>query len=104
MKLLLRNDLHVRDRSYDVSIYEADPKTGYKRGDKIKITYGAYNVNEKCTAEMWNGHEWNNILTMYDLGERPDSSIYVMDPAHRRNKFEKELLPKVFEFIKAIVG
>jgi hypothetical protein len=97
MKLLLRNDVHVRDRSYDVSIYEAPGNS------RVKITYEAYNASERCVAEMWSGQKWNTILSMWDLGVRPDSSIYVTDEANRRKRFEKELLPKIFEIIKIIV-
>ena len=100
MKLLLRNDLHVRDKSYDVSIYESRPKLGRK----IKITYAAQNASERCDVEMWDGDKWNNVLNMWDLGVRPDSSIYVTDEKNRRSRFENELLPKVFKFINTIIS
>jgi len=97
MKLLLRNELHKRDKSYDVSFYSAPGNS------RVKITYSAYNASERCDAEIWDGHKWNSICSMMDLGIQPDSSIYVTDESHRRKRFENELLPKVFKIIEIIV-
>jgi hypothetical protein len=100
MKLLLRHDVHVRDKSYDVSIYESKPKLGRK----IKITYEAYNAAERCTAEIWDGDKWNNMLNMWDLAIRPDSNIYFTDELNRRKRFENVILPKALKFIDTIIS
>lgn len=98
MRLLSRNSIHEKDRSYDVSIFSTPRMSG-----AVKITYEAYNAAEKFTGETWDGHKWNNIFNIWDLGVIPNSSAYnIWPPEDRKRRCENLLLSKATEYIKQI--
>ena len=82
MKVLVRNSIHVGERSHDCLIAEI-------KGKKVKITYEAYNAVERCTTEFFDGNKWNPILSMLDLGVQPQTSAYVWNRDQRKQRADE---------------
>lgn len=62
---------------------------GIIEGKKVKITYEAYNANEKLDCEIFDGEKLNHVLSIQDLGIEPNSSRYVHSEESRRIYSEK---------------
>jgi hypothetical protein len=95
MKILLRNEIHDKNRSHDVTIIEAKYRL------KIKLTYEAYNAVERYTGEAFTGTSLNTLFDMSDLGVQSNSSAYVTPP-YERQKRSNELYNLALKFIEAL--
>lgn len=82
-KVIYSKALHGKSRSHDVIIME------HKNGTKLKMTYEAYNANEKLTGEQFINGKWEHTFGMMDLGIVPDTSIYVSNETKRIERSEK---------------
>jgi hypothetical protein len=87
MKQIFRNSIHINSKSHDCSLVEIE-------GKKVKITYEAYNAQEKCNAEVFDGHKWNHIFSILDLGIIPNNSAYIWDEK-KRKEYSNELFKKM---------
>jgi CRISPR/Cas system-associated protein Cas7 (RAMP superfamily) len=94
MKILLRNKIHNRDRSHDVTILE------YKKV-KLKFTYQSYNAAEHYAVDLFDGTKWNHVLNLWDLGIEPESNAYVMT-ADEREKRTNSFYKKACEFVQKL--
>lgn len=87
MKVLVRNSIHVGEKSHDCLIAEiGNIKNG---GKKVKFTYQAYNANESCSTEFFDGYKWNPILSMLDLGVQRETSAYVWNRDQRKQRADE---------------
>ncbi len=91
----IRNTTHTSSRSYDCLICEIE-------GKKVRFTYKVSNAQEQCIAEVFDGFKWNNILTMWDIGEIPNSSAYVW-AEEKRAKRGEGLIKKMQAICKDIL-
>lgn len=87
MKVLVRNSIHVGEKSHDCLIGEI-------KGKKVKITYQAYNANESCSTEFFDGDKWNPILSMLDLGVQRETSAYNIWNRDQRKQRADDLFKK----------
>lgn len=85
MKQIFRNSTHLDKRSHDCLVCEI-------KGKKVKITYEAYNADEKCSVDIFDGYKWNHILSMLDMGIIPDRSAYSLLNGVERNHRSNELI------------
>lgn len=77
---------HLRDKSYEMRIIQDTTRVN---GVKLKMTYEAYNAQERFTGEQFIGGKWEHTFGMLDLGVLPDKSIYVCSEGKREDKAEK---------------
>lgn len=82
-KVIYSKPLHGRGKSHDVLIME------HENGIKLKMTYEAYNANERFTGEQFINGKWEHTFSMLDLGLSPETSIYVSDETKRIERAEK---------------
>ncbi len=87
MKQLFRNSVHTSSNSHDCLIAEIKNK-------KIKITYQAYNAQEKCNVEFFDGDKWNHILSILDMGVLSENSAYNIWDENKRKSRADELFKK----------
>jgi hypothetical protein len=85
-KELYRSKLHVRDKSYDMSIVEW---SSGQQSVKLKMTYECYNALERFTGELWVGGKWEHTFTLMDLNEEVEKSMYIHDNQKRIDRAEK---------------
>jgi len=96
MKQLFRNSTHTQGKSHDCLIAEI-------KGKKIKITYEAYNAEERCNTVIFDGDKWNHILSMLDIGIEPNTSAYnIWDEKKRKNRAD-ELFKKAETICNSIL-
>lgn len=95
MKVILRNKIHVRERSHDVTILQAFDT-------KFKLTYETYNAVERFNIEIFNGEKLNLVGTIMDLGIEINSSAYNILTPEQREKRVNEIFEKAKIFIKAL--
>ena len=95
MKTLLRNKIHNNSKSHDITVVQIGDK-------KVKFTYECYNAIERYTSEVFDGTQWNHIMSMLDLGEVPNSSNYVRDDATREKRSD-ELYKKALKFVETLM-
>jgi hypothetical protein len=95
MKILLRNKIHDKNRSHDVTIVEA------KNNLKIKLTYEAANAYEYYTGEAFDGNKFNTLFHISDLGVQSNSSAYINSPSAREVQ-ANSLYIKAVDFINAL--
>ena len=69
MKKIFRGSIHVDGKSHDCLICEINNR-------RIKVTYEAYNAVERCNTEIFDGHKWNHVLSMLDMGVEPVANAY----------------------------
>lgn len=101
MTILYRSDIHINEKSHDCLIAEiGNIKNG---GKKVKMTYEAYNAVEKCTIECFDGYKWNSILSMLDLGEKPETRAYITWGNDKRRKRANDLFKKAETICKLII-
>jgi len=74
---------HLRDTSYEMRIIQNENNV------KLKMTYEAYNAQERFTGEQFINGKWEHTFGMLDLGVLPDKSIYVCSEGKREDKAEK---------------
>jgi hypothetical protein len=96
MKQLFRNSTHSSNSSHDCLIAEIN-------GKKVKITYEAYNANEKCNTEFFDGDKWNHILSMLDMGVEPEKSAYNIWDEGKRKRRADDLFKKAEAMCKSII-
>lgn len=96
MKDIFRSSIHTGYRSHDCLITEI-------KGKKVKITYEAYNTQEKCNTEIFDGYKWNHILSMLDMGIEPNSSAYVMLDEYKRKKQADSMFKKAKTMCEGII-
>lgn len=96
MKQIFRNSTHSSGKSHDCLIAEI-------KGKKVKITYEAYNAQEKCKTEFFDGEKWNHILSMLDMGIQPETSAYNIWDENMRNKRADDLFIKAVKMCNGIL-
>jgi hypothetical protein len=84
---IFRNSTHINEKSHDCLI-------GNINGRIIKITYEAYNAQEKCNTELFDGNKWNHILSMLDMGILPENSAYIIWDLNKRQERANQLINK----------
>lgn len=86
MKIIHNSPIHNDEKSHDFYIIKIGETTFF-------LTYQAYNAAEKFDVEIFNGKEKSYLLSIYDLGETPNSSMYVCSKLMRKERskclFEK---------------
>jgi len=95
MKQLFRNSTHTKSNSHDCLIAEI-------KGKKIKVTYEAYNANERCSIDFFDGDKWNNILSMLDMGVQPSRDAYIWNENKRKDRAD-ELFKKATTMCNGIL-
>lgn len=96
MKTIVRNSIHIQDKSHDCLIREI-------KGKKIKITYEAYNAVEKCNTEFFDGNKWNHIFSILDLGVNSETSAFSIWDETKRKKRADDLFKKSEDMSNAIL-
>ena len=82
-KLIHSVSSHLRDNSYEMRIIQNENNV------KLKMTYEAYNAQERFIGEQFINGKWEHTFSMMDLGVLPDKSIYVCSEGKREDKAEK---------------
>lgn len=85
IKDLHRDGLHGHTESHYCVVCEI-------KRVKIKITYLAGNAYERLNVEIFDGLKLNHILSIQDLGIKPEKSCYVWEPAKRKQRAEELIL------------
>ncbi len=92
MKEIIRNSIHVNGKSYDSLFCEF-------KGKKIRMIYEAYNANELCYVEIFNGDKWNPFLNLLDLGILNEKSAYIWSETKRKQRSDD-----LFEKFKVMIN
>ena len=95
MKELLRSEIHIQDKSYEMLIVKLD------NNKLVKMTYECYNAVERFTGEIFDGNKWNHLFSMFDLGELDDRSNYVRNSSIRQKRCG-DLQKKGLNYIKTL--
>jgi hypothetical protein len=95
-KEIIRNSNHSDNKSHDCLI-------GEYKGKKIKMTYDAYNASERCTVELFDGNTLNFLLSMSDMGFRPNNSAYIQADDKRKKRAD-ELFKKGKEMVQLLLS
>jgi hypothetical protein len=82
-KLIYSVANHLREKSHEMRVFQN------KEGVKIKMTYEAYNANERFTGEQFVNGKWEHTFSMLDLGQTPDTKIYVSSEGKREDRASK---------------
>ena len=82
-KLIYSVANHLREKSHEMRFFQN------KEGVKIKMTYEAYNANERFTGEQFVNGKWEHTFSMLDLGQTPDTKIYVSSEGKREDRASK---------------
>ena len=82
-KLIHSVSSHLRDRSHEMRIIQNENNV------KLKMTYEAYNANERFTGEQFINGKWEHTFSMLDLGQTPDTKIYVSSEGKREDRASK---------------
>ena len=82
-KLIYSVANHLREKSHEMRVFQN------KEGVKIKMTYEAYNANERFTGEQFINGKWEHTFSMLDLGQTPDTKIYVSNEGKREDRASK---------------
>jgi hypothetical protein len=82
MKQIARNSIHAKSKSHDMILLDHN-------GKKVKITYEAYNAVERCNTEVFDGHQFNHVFSMMDLGIEPNNIAYIMHDLERKERADK---------------
>ena len=82
MKILSRKSTHIKDESHDCLI-------GDINGKKIKITYRVYPGYELCTSEIFDGVKLNHVLSLLDMGFKPNDTMYICSDIVRKERANK---------------
>jgi hypothetical protein len=82
-KLIYSVANHLREKSHEMRVFQN------KEGVKIKMTYEAHNANERFTGEQFVNGKWEHTFSMLDLGQTPDTKIYVSSEGKREDRASK---------------
>lgn len=81
-KLIYSASQHLRSKSHEVRVFKNE------QGIKMKMTYEAYNANERFQGEQFVNGKWEHTFDMLDLGVSPESSMYVSNEGKRESRAE----------------
>jgi hypothetical protein len=95
MNLLHRSPIHKIGKSHDFRVIKI-------KRTVLFITYEAYNAVEKFDIEIFNGKEKSYILSIYDIGESPNSTAYVNSIAERELR-SIDLFNKAVKMLEKII-
>jgi len=95
MKKLFRNSTHNDRRSHDCLMLDFN-------GKKVKLTYTSENASESLSVQVFDGHKFNYILSMLDMGITPNNSSYIWTDAKRKSRAD-ELFKVAEKLCKSIL-
>lgn len=95
MKILHNSSVHKVGRSHDFFVIKIKESVFF-------LTYEAYNAVEKFAVEIFNGNEKCYLLSIYDLGDRPNSSAYSSSDSERQLR-SKDLFNKAVKILEKFI-
>lgn len=87
VKVIYSVSTHLKGKSHEMRVIQDQSKVN---GVKLKMTYEAYNANERFVGEQWVGGKWEHSFDMLDLGVTPERSAYnIWDEGEREDRADK---------------
>jgi hypothetical protein len=87
VKVIYSVSTHLKEKSHEMRIVQDQSVV---RGVKLKMTYEAYNANERFVGEQWVGGKWEHSFDMLDLGVTSERSAYnIWNEGKREDRAEK---------------